>query len=201
MPRRRRRKKNAKTKIVLCGWGKTSLPSLPHTNLNLLLPVLLWWQASSVDSPSCPSHSTSTLQHFCGHRHESSRPITDLHTALPVFPYAIHSAVNLDDCVNTWPNQSCVYTLWYFSHMTLRFTSLYYLHVPWIPHLPKMGHFDRLLFSHVCLAWGCHVRKTKGWREKKLKRGRGEAGKGKKNERHSNHYSLGEKGWGRIEGC
>lgn len=105
---------------------------------------LPWWQASNVDSPSCPSHSPITLQHtqhLYSHKHKSSRPITDRHTALSVFPRAIHRAVNLANCANTWPHRSCVYTEWYFSHTPLGFTSPYYLHVPLIPHYPKIRDF------------------------------------------------------------
>lgn len=103
------------TLIVLYVWGKSSLPSLPHTSF--FLPVLLRWQPSSVDSPSCPSHSTYTLWHLSSHKHESDRPITDLHTALPVIPCAILEAVNLANCVNTWPHLvMCLHSVVFFTH-------------------------------------------------------------------------------------
>ena len=107
---------------------------------------LPWWRASNMDSPSCPSRSLytpqRTQQHLSSLKHKSSRLITDLHAALlHPRPHSIHRAVNLANCVNIWPQRSCAYTQWYFSHMPLGFTSPYYLHVALIPHYPKIWDF------------------------------------------------------------
>lgn len=85
-----------------------------------------------------PSHSTHALQHLNGREHKSSGPTTDLHAALPVPlpppPRAIHRAVNLANCVNTWPHRSCVYARCYFffTHAAV-FFFFFFLNVALLP--------------------------------------------------------------------